>query len=172
MSLTWPNCQPWQFPLFSDPRYPSLKLTLKVRNTKINFLDFNIANGRHVFDIYQRTSTVETSIYASPFCPSSHEIASLSFLVHRLTPYSSLGGRSRGMSSRSNISLKSTVLVKLNYCILMSATSLSSSSSLKKFKWILLPYFEKSFSVVLSTALKPYDLRASFDMFHVLCPAR
>ena len=67
--------------------YPSIKFTLEIGGSSINFLDLNISNrdGNHDFTIFRKHTATDTLIHGSSFCPFSHKMAAFNSYIHRLT---------------------------------------------------------------------------------------
>jgi hypothetical protein len=66
--------------------YPSIKFTLEVGGSSINFLDLTISlkNGRHTFEIFRKPTHTDIVISGSSFHPPAHRHAAFLAMIHRL----------------------------------------------------------------------------------------
>ena len=65
---------------------PSIKFTIKVGGSKINFLDLTltIIGGHHPFGIFRKKTATNTLIDGSSFCFMVHKLAAFNCYVHSL----------------------------------------------------------------------------------------
>ena len=67
--------------------HPSIKFTLEVGGSSINFLDLTISarDGIHEFGIFRKDTATNVLVHGASFCPVAHKIAAFNSYVHRLT---------------------------------------------------------------------------------------
>ena len=76
-----------EFLKYLNNQYPSIKFTLEVGGSSINFLDLTISNrdGVHEFAIYRKDTSTDITVHGRSFCPVAHKFAAFNSFIHRLT---------------------------------------------------------------------------------------
>ena len=162
-----------EFLVYLNSQYPSIKFTLEVGNSSINFLDLaiSIEDGSHVFGIYGKNTSTDTLVHGSSFCPIAHKFAAFNSLIHRLTqiPLSREAFHKevliiKHLAVVNDISLDVDDMVRrrITRRVLDSTTSLPRNLNRDSRKrWIGLPFLGK-FSSQLGRVLRPFGFRPVF----------
>jgi hypothetical protein len=162
-----------EFLAYLNKQYPSIKFTLEVGGTSINYLDLTISkrDGCHEFEIYRKDTSTDIVVYGSSFCPVAHKIAAFNSFIHRLThiPLSQSAFKKELMIikylakvNEVNVDIEGMVRRKVTRKCLDSTTSLPRSTGRKdKFRWIRFPFLG-DFSHQLSRVLRRFGFRPAF----------
>ena len=69
-----------------NSQFPSIKFTIEVGGTNINFLDLSIyiSEGKHHFNIYRKPTHTDITIQGDSYCPLAHKHAAYHTMIHRL----------------------------------------------------------------------------------------
>jgi len=75
-----------EFLMYLNIQYPSIKFTLDIGGSTINFLDLSISekDGLIEFGMYRKGTTTDITVHGSSFCPLAHKGAAFNCLIHRM----------------------------------------------------------------------------------------
>ena len=88
-----------EFLMYLNSQYPSIKFTLDIGGSTVNFLDLSISekDGLIEFGNYRKDTTTDITVHGSSFCPMAHKVAAFNSFIHRMThvPFLFLGPLSK-----------------------------------------------------------------------------
>jgi len=153
------------FLLFLNLMYASIKFTLEVGGSSINFLDLTVSarDGVHDFAIYRKDTSTDVLVHGSSFCPIAHRMAAFNSLVHRLIDIPlNQNAFNRELMIIKYLARVNEVRVDVDVMVrrkltrrgLDSTTSLPRDSRRDKKRWIGLPFLGP-FSLQLARTLSP-----------------
>ena len=75
-----------EFLAYLNKHYPSIKFTLEVGGTSINFLNLTVSerDGVYEFEVYRKDTSTDGLVHGSSFCSVAHKYAAFNSFVHRL----------------------------------------------------------------------------------------
>ena len=171
----------WEGPLpladsfleFVNSLFPSITFTMEVGGMGINFLDLTIQiiNGAHTFRIYRKSSSSDSTINGSSFCPWPQKLAAFNSYVHRLVSIP-MGRQDFDREveilehlanvNHINIDVKNMIMRKSVRVQLDCTTSLPRTLNLRRReRWIRHPHLGKV-SHEIGRILRPFGFRPVF----------
>jgi hypothetical protein len=162
-----------EFLNYLNAQHPSIKFTLEVGGSTVNFLDLTISekDGLIEFGIYRKNTATDVTVHGSSFCPMAHKVAAFNSLIHRLThiPLCRSAFQKELMTVK-HLAKVNDVQVDIDRMLRrkLIRKSLDLTTSLprelnqdKRKRWIRLPFLGK-LSSELRRTLQPFGFRPAF----------
>ena len=150
--------------------YPSIKFTLEIGGSTINFLDINITvnNHKHVFQIFRKPTHTDLVINGSSYHPPSHKHSAILSMIHRMISLPLLPDAIaketnliKYIADVNNVDIDVDNTIRKKRIALSLDHTTTHKRDAPKQKWIRIPFLGR-LSGKVSRILKKFDLRPAY----------